>query len=128
MIAYLFQRILWVDCIGAIATGLTMLAISSWLSELYVLPAELIIGHAAVHLLYGTYSFSLAVRKKRPMWMLHILIFANAAWAVLCAVFAARMVGGDSVFAAINFLFEGIYVGSLASIEWNRREKLAAGE
>ena len=71
---------------------------------------------------------SLAVRKQRPMWMLRVLIIANAAWAVLCAVFAARMVGGDSVFAAMHFLSEGIYVGSLASIEWNRREKLAAGE
>ena len=125
MMGYLFRKILWVDCIGAIVTGLTMLAISGWLSGLYVLPLTYVIGHAAVHLTYGSYSFSLAVRKQRPMWMLNLLIFANAAWAVLCAVFAARLAGGDSVFAAIHFLIEGVYVGSLASIEWTRREYLA---
>jgi hypothetical protein len=127
-VSYFLQRILWVDCIGAILTGLGMLLLSGPLSSLYGLPVAFVVGHALVHLAYGTYSFSLALRKRRPMWMLLVLIFANAAWAGFCVVFAATLIGNASIFAVSHFILEGIYVGSLAAIEWNRRESLKIAE
>jgi hypothetical protein len=68
--SYLIRRILWIDCTGAFATGVAMLLVSGWLSTLYGLPTAFVIGHAFVHLAYGTFSFSLAVRKRRPMALL----------------------------------------------------------
>lgn len=126
--SYFIRRILWVDCIGAILTGLAMLLLSGWLSTLYGLPVMFVVAHALVHLVYGTYSFSLAVRKRRPMALLLVLIFANAAWAVFCIVFAATLLGNASIYAVLHFIFEGIYVGSLAAIEWRRRELLQIAE
>ena len=127
MIAYLLKRILWVDCLGAIATGLTMLLASGWLSEFYSLPVGFVVGHAFVHLIYGSYSFSLAVRKLRPIGLLYLLIVANAAWACFCVVFAMTIIGTASVFAVLHFALEGIYVGLLAVIEWKLRELLREG-
>lgn len=101
-----------------------MLLLNGWLSALYGLPSTFVVGHAFIHLIYGTYSFSLAVRKQRSMWMLLLLIFANAAWAVLCLAFAVTIIGNASIFAFVHFVVEGIYVGCLAVVEWNRREVL----
>lgn len=101
-----------------------MLLLGGWLSSLYGLPVAFVVGHAFVHLVYGTYSFSLAVRKRRPMVLLLVLIFANAAWTVFCIVFAVVLVRNASIYAVLHFIFEGIYVGCLATIEWKRRESL----
>ena len=125
---FISKHILWVDCIGAIATGILLAALSGYIAPLYSLPQSWVIGHACVHLAYGSFSFSLAVRLTRPLVLIKILAIANAAWAFLCVVFAARMVGGDSVLAAAHFIFEGMYVGALGFIEWNRRDALAKGE
>lgn len=126
--SYFIRRILWVDCIGAILAGLIMLLLSGWLSVLYGLPVMFVVGHAFVHLVYGTYSFSLAVRKRRPIVLLLVLIFANAAWAGFCIVFLATLIGSVSIYAVLHFIFEGIYVGNLAAIEWRRRELLQIAE
>lgn len=132
-VSYFIQRVLWVDCIGAIVTGLTMILLSGPLSELYGLSVGFVVGHAFVHLVYGTYSFSLAARKRRPMSMLLLLIFANSAWAAVCLAFAIYafaiyIIGSASVFAVSHFILEGIYVGCLAIVEWKRRVTLQTAE
>lgn len=125
--SFIAKHILWVDCIGAILTGILLAALSGYIAPIYSLPQSWVIAHACVHLAYGAFSLSLAVRRTRPLVLISTLAIANASWAVLCIIFAARMVEGDSVLAAANFLIEGIYVGSLGFIEWNRREQLAKG-
>lgn len=124
IISYFIQRILWVDCIGAFLTGLLLLLFNGWLSSLYGLSPNLVIAHAFVHLIYGAYSFSLAVRKQRPMTMLLVLIFANGGWACLCFVFAAALIGNATALAIAAFVVEGLYVGGLGLVEWHRRELL----
>lgn len=125
---FIAKHILWVDCLGAILTGILLAALSGYIAPIYSLPQSWVIAHAFVHLAYGAFSLSLAVRRTRPLVLISTLAIANAAWAVLCIIFAARMVEGDSVLAAAHFLIEGIYVGTLGFIEWNRREALAKGE
>ena len=121
---FIAKHILWVDCIGAILTGILLAALSGYIAPLYSLPQSWVIAHAVVHLVYGTYSFSLAIRRTRPMALIKLLVFANAAWAFLCIIFAAKMVESDPVFAAVHFLIEGIYVGGLAYFEWTVRKEL----
>lgn len=55
------------------------------------------------------------------MWMLLVLIVGNAAWACFCFGFAVVIARDASIFGIGHFVLEGIYVGGLAIIEWNRR-------
>ena len=124
---FIAKHILWVDCLGAILTGILLAVLSGYIAPIYSLPQSWVIAHACVHLAYGAFSLSLAVRRTRPLVLIKLLAIANAAWAVLCII-SLRMIKFDSVLAAAHFLAEGIYVGSLGFIEWNRREVLTKDE
>lgn len=126
MIALLLKKILWVDCLGALGTGMLILSLSGWLSSLYSIPFVWIIGHGLVHLTYGTYSLSLALRRVRPLALILLLVFANAVWAVICFSLAIILYGCASSLAVGHFVFEGMFVGALAAIEWTRRHQLSA--
>ncbi len=120
------KNILWVDCVGAILTGVLLIVLSGWISPQYGLPHWFVVGHGCVHLAYGTYSLSLAIRRHRPMPLIKLLVFANATWAMVCLIFAMILLGNATLFAAAHFLLEGIYVGGLAFIEWKRRDTLVS--
>jgi hypothetical protein len=60
-----------VDCTAAALAGAAVLAFSGWLSRLYALPRDLLLLIGAVNLLYGCYSFSLAVRPRRPRHLIN---------------------------------------------------------
>ena len=79
-------RLLWVDFTAAGLAGLTMLALSGWLSDLYALPHTFVVGLAFVNLVYGAFSFSLARRARRPPRLIAALAAANGAWGALCAL------------------------------------------
>lgn len=73
----LLKKLLWVDCIGAGFVGVTVIAISGQLSELEGLPQKVLLFTGAMNLLYGTYSFSLAIREIRPLPQIKLLVIAN---------------------------------------------------
>jgi hypothetical protein len=52
------------------------------------------------------------------------LIFANAAWGCFCVLFALTLIENSSILAIAHFVFEGIYVGGLAIVEWSWRRTL----
>ena len=76
--------LLWVDCTGAAVVGVAVILLSGWLSELEGLPRNVILFTGVVNLLYGSFSFSLAVRKRRPMRWIKALVWANLAWTPVC--------------------------------------------
>jgi hypothetical protein len=119
------SNILWLDCLGAAAAGVGVLALSNWLSRLYALPRPFVITLGVANLLYGAYSGSLAVRAQRPLALVKLLVFANAAWMVFCLVAAVRLMAQASIFGLAHLIFEGCYVGWLASVEWNLRAELS---
>ena len=118
------RRLLWVDCTAAALAGVAMLALSGWLGGLYALPRELLLINGAVNLLYASCSFSLAVRARRPMRLIKLLVFANLAWATVCLVLAAAFWGSASLFGRGHLLGEAIFVGGLAALVWSRRDQL----
>lgn len=122
--SFVFKNILWVDCVGAILTGTLLMILSGWIATLYGLQQWFVISHAFVHLAYGTFSLSLSVRKIRPIRLIKLLVSANGAWALICFFLAVFFMGNVSIFAVAHFFLEGMYVGGLALIEWNRREEL----
>jgi hypothetical protein len=118
------SRLLWVDCIGGFAVGVTVLAFSGWLSRLDGLPLEVILFTGMANLLYGAYSFSLAIRTERPMWRIKVLVAANLAWAPVCAGLLIAFSATATPFAYLHLGGEAIYVGGLAVVEWRYRELL----
>ena len=119
------RRLLWVDCTAAAIAGVVVLMLSGWLSDLHALPQRLLLFVGAVNLLYGMYSFSLARQTHRPMYLIKILVFANAFWMVVCVGLATAYWGQASLFGLAHLLGEGIFVGGLAAMEWRQRHQLA---
>jgi hypothetical protein len=119
------RKLLWMDCIAAAIAGVAVLALNGWLSRLYMLPHELIMFIGVVNLLYGSYSFTLARRARRRMLLIKLLVFANAAWVIVCLGLAATFWNQASVFGLMHLVGEALIVGALAAMEWRQRHQLA---
>ena len=118
------RRLLWVDGVGAAAVGLAVLVLADWLSELYRLPQEVVLFTGRVNLAYSCYSLPLAMKSRRTMTHLRILVVANFAWVPVCFGLAVAYGGEASFFGLDHLVAEGLYVGGLASLEWRARELL----
>jgi hypothetical protein len=118
------KKLLWVDCTGAALAGVTVIALSGWLSRLEGLPQGLLLFTGAVNLLYASYSFSLAVRPERPMRLIKLLVLANLAWVPVCLGLVAAFSATATPFAYVHFVGEAAYVGGLALLEWRHRDLL----
>lgn len=117
-------KLLWIDSSAALLAGALVLTLSGWLSELHGLPRGLLVFTGGVNLLYGTYSFSLAVRAERPRALITVLVAANFSWAAVCLGLAATFAGSASLFGMAHLLGEGAFVAGLAALEWRWREQL----
>ena len=116
------RRILWLDSLGALVVGVLVLALSAPLAELYVLPRALVVTLGVVNVLYGCGSGTLARQASRGMrparrWV-DLLIGANLAWTVVCALLAAAWWSEASAWGLAQLLGEGVYVGGLGLVEW----------
>lgn len=121
---YVLKKLLWVDCVAAALAGAAVLPLSGWLSHVYALPRGLLLLIGAVNLAYASYSFSLAVRARRPRRLINLLVLANLAWAAACLRWAVVFSGSATAFGIGHLIGEAIFVGGLASLEWSRREQL----
>lgn len=120
----LWRHLLWVDCTAGGVVGVLVLLLSGWLSELYALPLLGVLVMGAANLLYAAFSFSLAVRKVRPMPLIVALVVGNGVWAVGCFVAAGVFAGTASPLGLGTLIAEGLFVGGLAAAEWRFRERL----
>ena len=116
------RNLLWIDCSGGAVVGAAVLILSGWLSEWYQLPRSLVLFMGAVNLAYASFSFSLAVRAKRPIGLIRLLALANMAWALFfCWPVAFAYRDTASIWALVHLVGEGIYVGCLGYLEWRWR-------
>jgi len=118
------RRLLWVDCIGAAVAGVTVIAVSGWLSRMEGIPREVLLFTGAVNLLYGAFSFSLAVRAERPLVLIRLLVAANLTWALVCLGLLVRFAESATPIAFVHFVGEAMYVGGLGVLEWRNRDLL----
>lgn len=121
---FFLRKLLWFDCVAAFVVGIAVLSLAGRLGRLYGLPHGLLVAMGVVNLGYGAFSFSLARRARRPQVLITVLVAANATWAVLCGLTAARFAGAASGFGLSYLIGEGIFVGGLAALEWSERERL----
>lgn len=117
-------KLLWLDCVAGGVVGVLVLLLAGWLSELYHLPLAVVLVMGAANLLYAAFSFSLAVRKVRPMRLIVLLVVVNGVWAVGCVVAAVVFAGTASPLGLAQFMMEGLFVGGLAAVEWKYRQRL----
>lgn len=118
------RNLLWIDCTAAVTAGVAVLMLSRWLSGLHALPHGLLLFIGGVNLLYATYSFSLARRRRRPLALIKLLVFANLGWAVVCLALAKGFMGSASAFGIGHLIGEAMLVGTLAGLEWRWRTQL----
>ena len=119
-----FKQLLWIDCTGAALVGIIVISFSGWLSQLEGLPQALLIFTGTANLIYASYSFTLALRAQRPMYLIKLLVFANLAWAVACVGLLSAFAANATPFAYLHLGGEAAYVGALALLEWRYRAEL----
>ena len=119
-------RLLWLDCGAGAFVGITVLLFHGWLSDLFQLPARLVFVMGMANLAYALYSFSLALRQKRPLMLIKLLVLANFTWAVLCFTWFAAFAATASIFGLAQLGLEGLFVGGLALQEWRQRDALSS--
>lgn len=97
-----------------------------WLSSLYHLPKNVIIFIGCVNLLYACYSFLLANYKNRSILLINMLVVANSMWGLICLIMLWMFWQEITIFAIIHILGEGIFVSSLARLEYLWRQQLSS--
>ncbi|HYH78407.1 MAG TPA: hypothetical protein VEX86_01375 [Longimicrobium sp.] len=121
---YILRKLLWVDCIAGALVGVAVLMLSGWLSNLYALPRSLLLFTAGANVLYASYSFSLAVRARRSMASINLLVFANLAWLPVCLGIVVLFRESATLFGIAHMMAEGMFVAGLALLEWRQRDRL----
>ena len=120
-------RLLWVDASAAALAGVAVLSLSAWLSRLHGLPRGLLLVVGAVNVAYAAYSFSLAVRARRPRRLVRLLVAGNLAWAAVCLGLAAAFAASATPFGLAHLVGEGLFVACLAALEWRWQDGLVTG-
>jgi hypothetical protein len=94
-----------------------MLALGGVLAPLLGLPRALLLFTAVVNLVYGVFSFSLALQPVPPRRGVKALVGANFAWVPCCVGMALYFAGPGRWWGAGFLLGEGLFVGVLAAVE-----------
>lgn len=96
-----------------------MLALRSWLAELYAVPPALVGGLAAVNLAFGTTSLALYLRSRDEyVPRLAMMATANIVWSIVCVALLLTWRRSASSFGLLHFALEAIFVGGLGLLEW----------
>ncbi|MEO0857851.1 MAG: hypothetical protein AAFY55_13490 [Bacteroidota bacterium] len=118
------RNLLWIDCSGALAVGVLVLALSGWLADLHGLPRSVLLFTGVMNLVYGSFSLSLARRTVRPKPLLSLLASANMAWPLVCIALVVLHRATIGPTGLLHLLGEAIYVGGLGFVEWRSRDLL----
>lgn len=119
------DRILWVDCLGALIVGCVVLSIYKLLSDWESLPTAIVFSMGIANLAYGSYSVFVTTRKPRPLLMVKILAIANMFWLIVCVAIATAFWQQMSFLGVLHLVGEGIYVAALGLTEWKWRMLLS---
>ena len=118
------RHLLWIDCTAGAVVGIAVLLLHEWLSALFDLPEGLVLFMGIANVVYACGSFSLAIRRQRPLAGIQALALANVAWAGLLMILFVVFAETASPFGLAQFALEALFVGGLGIAEWRNREAL----
>ncbi len=107
----------WFDGAAALTAGTAVLLVRGALVELEGLPPHFVTFMGVVNLAYALPGLTLGALRRRPPWLLRLLIVANLVWSVVCVVIANRVWPTASVLGLAHLLGEGLFVAVLALAE-----------
>ena len=122
------DRILWIDCIGALLVGAVVFFAFEALAALERLPVSVVLSMSAVNLVYGAYSLFVTTRSPRPALLVKVLAIANMFWLVICVAIAITYRNQVSGLGLLHVLGEGVYVACLGAFEWSMVSELSSDE
>lgn len=112
----------WIDGLAALTAGCLELALRRPLGDLYGVSTRFVTTIAIFNVAYSVLGLTLGFAR-RP-WLLALLIGANLAWTIVCALLATRAPAGATVFAYAHLLAEGAFVTVLAALETRYRRSI----
>lgn len=115
------NRLPWIDAGAGFVVGVLVLGLRSFLTDFYGLSLEVVTFIGAANVAYSTIGFVLGPLKRRPAWLLWLLIAANLGWAVVSTVMAATFWSSAHVFGLLHIVGEGLFVTMLAWLEYRHR-------
>jgi hypothetical protein len=118
------RRVFWIDGLSALGAGIFVLSLRRFLSDAYALPSGLVAIVGVVNVVYSVLGLGLAVAKRRPLACVIALAGANYFWGGACVIIALSFAREARPLGLVHILFEGLYVATLATIEWRNRHAL----
>ncbi len=115
---------MWFDSVCGLLVGLLVCVLYPLIAEWGGLPKQFVIAMGIANLAYGSYSFSLAVRRNRPLALIRILAAANMLWCLFCMSAAIYFSSSASSLGLAQLLSEGLFVGGLGLFEWRVQRQL----
>lgn len=110
---------IWVDAIAGTTVGILILSLNRCLTDLYLLPGQLILMIGIANLAYGGIALTLALfTRSDHVPFFRVLALANMAWALLCLAWAILYFSQASFLGMGQLIGETIFVGGLGTLEW----------
>lgn len=124
----LIPKLLWIDSLGALLVGVPVVLFRESIAVLHNLPLNTVVFLGVANLVYGCFSLSIAVRKKRSVSIISTLAIANILWAPICWILYSMYSSEISLLGTLHILGESLYVGMLGIIEYKNRNLLIGTE
>lgn len=124
-----FANLSWIDGCAALLAGGLVLALLDPLTHWYALPRQVLTFIAGVNLGYSSLGFALSLLPRSASsarrGLLFVLIVANCFWVLMCIGLTLRFGAEASVLGLAHLIGEGIFVATLAALEWRYRRLIA---
>jgi hypothetical protein len=111
------QTLIRTDARAALVSAIFVLLCKTWLADWLCLPENVLAKMCAVAFCYGAYSSFLHFKNPKPLFLIKILIFANAFWATFCIGIIVYHWATINRFGIAYLLAEAMFVGGLAFLE-----------
>ncbi|MDO9358821.1 MAG: hypothetical protein Q7T70_07530 [Polaromonas sp.] len=120
------RRVLWVDAITGVATGLFQLLLADTLAALLGLPVGLLVASGWALFGYVALIAFIATRPVISRPLVWLLILANGLWVVGCLALLFGGLVAPTLAGEVFIAVQAVTVGLLAELQWFGVRKLAA--
>jgi hypothetical protein len=114
------RKLLWVDAIAALLSGIGVFILLSFLSRFLNLPEYLLAIMSKVSILYSCFSFYLAIQRSNSKNILTFLVVGNSIYAFACIVIMLFFYNTANVLGVLYLMLESLFVAMLAFFEWRQ--------